>query len=87
MKGPESFNGDDLDNLNPFDEGVEKEPTKRHYLFTNNDLPGHPTIFECYVEVGTKNSEQMDAEAEAAYRDKIGVERNSGYIGISIVLE
>ena len=87
MNGPGGFREDYLDMIDPRDNGVEKEPTKRHYLFTNNDLPGHPTIFECYVEVGTKNSEQMDAEAEAAYRDKIGVERNSGYIGISIVLE
>lgn len=84
MKGPEF--GDDLDNLDPFDEGVEKEPTKRHYLFTNNDLPGHPTVFECFIEVGTKSDKEMDAEAEAEYKSKMGVDRNSGYIGISVIV-
>jgi hypothetical protein len=85
MRGPEF--GDNLDNLNPFDEGVEKEPTKRQYIFTNNDLPDHPTIFKCYVDIGTKSEMEMMAEAEAEYRNTVGVERNSDYIGISVVLE
>lgn len=76
MRGPEF--GDNLDNLNPFDEGIEKEP-RRHYLFTNNDISDHPVIFDCYAET--------DEEAEAEYKQKMGKDRDGGYIGISVVLE
>jgi hypothetical protein len=89
MNGPDSYKGpegDDLDKINPFDEGIEKKP-RRHYLFNNIDLPDRPKIFDCYVEVGTKTDKEMEDEAKTEYRNTVGVERNSDYIGISVVLE
>ncbi len=59
-------------------ESLEKKP-KQHYFFTNNDISDRPVVFECYSD--------SDEEAEKAYIEKMGKERDKNYIGISIVIK
>jgi hypothetical protein len=49
-----------------------------HYTYSNNELPGHPVVFECDAE--------SIIEADNLFEQKLGItpERNN-HIGCSIV--
>ena len=65
-----------LNNTNNI-ENFEKEP-KRHYTYSNIDIPDHPTIFECDVVLGDRSDDEMNREADEKYFASIGVLPNIG---------
>jgi hypothetical protein len=62
-----------LDKTPNFDEaGIEK--LKYHYFYYNNELAGHPVIFDCKAD--------NVSDADKQYKEKIGKEPNkSEHIG------
>lgn len=64
MRSPEGFN-----------ENIEKP--KWHYIYSNNEIAGHPVVFECDAE--------DISEADSKYEEKIGKKPDKEYIGCSVV--
>lgn len=66
MKGFEGFTNENVEKL------------KFHFSYANNELPGHPVIFECDAD--------DIAQADVLYEQKIGKKpEKESYIGCSIV--
>lgn len=66
-----------IENLQNFQtEGVEKE--KWHFVYTNNDLEGHPVVFDCLAAEAV----EADALFEAKFCKKPALD---GHIGRSII--
>lgn len=54
------------------------EKPKWHYTYVNNELSGHPVVFECDAE--------SISEADSLYEEKLGIKpEKSNHIGCSIV--
>jgi hypothetical protein len=56
-------------------ENIEKP--KWHYVYSNNEIPGHPVVFECDAE--------NPAKADGLYEEKIGKKPDKEYIACSVV--